>query len=955
MIKQIQSSDYGFPRLTSLLSNKVGSKDRGDTSNSGESNRGRSGSRSRCYCVLALALLVFGGWAHAQDAEAKYKINVPAQDAASALEQLAEQTGALTLFPYDLVANLTTNAVIGRFTLPVALNMLLEDTGLSGGLSEKRVISISTATAEVLKDEEEPMELKRTGFFAALATAFTSLGAVAQQSADTGRNVLEEVIVTAERRETALQDTPVSIAAFASQELVNMGVTNLEDLQNIAPSLVSSGNRASGNANMSIAIRGIGQRGARAATGRGVGLYIDDVYFPVTQGSRVNFVDISRLEVLRGPQGTLFGRNNVGGAVRYFTNPADTEATYGSVNLRGSEFDGRRLEGIFNLGISEKFAARFVAIRDQRDGSQHFVDVNGQRTDREPLGEYANDLLRASLSWMPSDTVSVGLTVEHVEAQNNGVVYDVTEMPNVNAGYAARLRDAFTNEGIRPLAANDPRLVTASEFTNLDACLIDGDGLFSTRGVGANPANPFPNCDTSRETDMQSVRLNVNWDLTDSLSMTSITGFGNVEVANRIDWTTFGAYMRLEQEEIDYWSQEFRLNGNTDDGRLNWVVGLNVASMEAQENIDLWDVLPNTLIPRVNSLQRQNFDDYAWGIFAQLTYAITDDLNLTIGARHTDEDKDIATQRTDRNDNFLIENSAGWSDNNVRLTLDYHFTDDVMIYGTYSDSFKAGSFVTNISESCNRALTGDPLVCDDASELVNFASIEPLDPEQVENIEIGIRATFMDRLRFNLTGFMMDYTDLQQRSRVEDPSDPDCSGGFEDGVCSGIFLPGSIGAEISGVEAELLFLASDRITLNANIASLDTEVTEADGVAGLDVGTPLDQAPELSYTFGIRHDFEFRSGMRLNSSLNYSYKDEYFPVFTSDRDNPIQELVTVSARVQLSPADQAWTLAFGATNLTDETYETNINHWRNFIGQLRSSDRYPPRVWYAEFQYNFGN
>lgn len=914
----------------------------------------RRGLARHCVQTAFIAVFLYVGVApeiFASDDRSYFSI--PKSRADAAIRAYVRQTGLQVLFPYDVVAQYEANSVEGSYSADEALELLLAGTGLEAHAQGEYLVvrAVPTSGGSEEMDRNESIGAKVLAALSSLLVTGTASNAQVPGDA----LILEEVIVTAERRETALQDTPIAVTAINSQELVNAGVTNLEDLQNIAPSLVSSGNRASGNANMSVAIRGIGQRGGRAATGRGVGLYIDDVYFPVTQGSRVNFVDISRVEVLRGPQGTLFGRNNVGGAVRYFTNQAEVGDTYGSINLRGGEFDGQRLEGIFNLGISDNFAARFVALRDERDGYQDFVDINGQPTSREALGKYQNDLLRASFSWTPSERVSLGLTVEHVDAENNGVVYDVIEMPNVNAGYAARLRDAFSNEGVGPLAADDPRFTTPSEFTNLDACLLDGDGLFSTRGVDTNPANPFPNCDTTRQVEMQSVRLNANWDISDNLSLTSITGFGKVEVANRIDWTTFGAYMRLEADEVDYWSQEFQVSGITDNGRLNWIVGVNVAEMEAQENKDIWDVAPNSLVPRVNNLQRQNFDDSAWGIFAQLTYALTEDLNLTVGARHTDEEKDIATQRSNRNDNFLIENSAGWSDTNYRVTLDYHFTDDVMIYGTFSDAFKAGSFVTGIDDACNRALTGDPLLCDDASELINFASIEPLDPEQVENFEIGIRSTFFDRLRFNLTGFMMDYTDLQQRSRIEDPNDPDCTGGFEDGVCAGVFLPGSIGAEISGVEAELMFRASDSITLTTNISKIDTEVTEADGVAGLDIGTPLDQAPELNYTVGIRHNFEFRNGMLLDSSLNYSYKDEYFPVFTNDRDNPIQDLVTVSARMQLSPADLAWTLAFGVTNLTDETYETNINHWRNFIGQLRSSDRYPPRVWYAEFQYNFGD
>ena len=788
--------------------------------------------------------------------------------------------------------------------------------------------------------------LMRGTLFSLLLSTFSS--AVLAQS-----TVLEEIIVTAERRETGLQDTPISVNAVTAQALENAGINDIEDLQNIAPSLVASGNRASGNANMSVAIRGIGQRGARAATGRGVGLYIDDVYFPVTQGSRVSFQDVSRIEILRGPQGTLFGRNNVGGAIRYFTNPADIDATYGSIQVKAGEFDRMDFQGIGNLSLSDSLAARVVVSHEERDGYMKFVDINGARTGREALGAYENDMLRLSLAWDVNDLVSMNLIVEDVSAFDNGVVYDVLSMPNINAGYAARLRDAYVNEGLT-LAADDPRFLTSSEYTSLDACLMDGDGLFTTAGVDSDPANPFPNCDTGRQTDLQSVRFKLDWELSDLMSLSAITGYGEVDVANHIDWTTFGAYMRLEEDSISFWSQEFQLNGVSEDSRLNWVAGINFSGMDAQENLNIWDVSPGGLDPRVNNTQAQTFNDSAWGAFAQGTYSLTDRMNLTLGLRYTDEDKDIASSRSNRNDNFVVENTAGWSDTNMRVTLDYAWTDDIMTYVTYADAFKAGSFNTNLDDACNRALTGDPLVCDDASEIINFASVEALDPEQVKSIEFGLRSEFNDRVRLNMTVFSMDYTDLQQRSRIEDPNDPDCTGGFEDGVCAGLFQPGSIGAEIKGVETEILYAATDSVTLTANISKIDTKVTEAGGVAGLDLGRPLDQAPELNYTLGITHITEL-SGFELSSSLNYSYKDEYFPMFTSDDSYPIQELVTMSARVQLQPLDGPWSLALGVTNLTDETYETNINHWRNFIGELRTSDRQEPQEWYLQFNYRFGD
>ena len=240
----------------------------------------------------------------AQEAEPEYDIDVPQQDAASALEQLAEQTGAITLFPYDLAAGRTSNAVVGRFTLPEALELLLDDTGLSGGLSEKRVISIAATAATARTNEETSMEGQREGFFGSLLVAlgFVAGAGSAQQAVaqvdDESRYVIEEITVTGRRIEEGLQDAPLAITAMSGVELENRGALDVVDFARTAPNVTmeNNGTISGFGAAPRTAIRGIGQSDFVINTDPAVGLYADDVYL----GRSTHFLAAGRWPISAG-------------------------------------------------------------------------------------------------------------------------------------------------------------------------------------------------------------------------------------------------------------------------------------------------------------------------------------------------------------------------------------------------------------------------------------------------------------------------------------------------------------------------------------------------------------------------------------------------------------------------------------------------------------------------------
>lgn len=767
--------------------------------------------------------------------------------------------------------------------------------------------------------------------------------------------VLEEIIVTSERREASLQDTPLSVGAHSSDALDDAGISNIQELQNIEPGLVSAGNRGSGDSNLNMAIRGIGQRGSRPETGRGVGLYVDDVYYAVTYGSNLQFTDLERVEVLRGPQGTLFGRNNTGGAVRYFTNKAEPGATYGSVDVTLGDDSRQEFTGIANISVSDSAAVRLVYASAEQDGYMGWVDLDGNPTGRDALGAFDNSLLKASVHLEPTDALSVDFSMVTSDSWNNGLAQDAIGLESINAGYGQRLRDAVLNETGVALVADDPRVITGP-FTNLDSCLMDGDGLLSTRIATADPANPTNLCNTPREVETRSFNLNVTWDVTDTISLQSITGMTSVESDGIYDWSLFGTYMRQDTADIDFWSQEFQLSGLAMEDRLNWVAGLSWFGMDAREDYNVW-VVNTALTPIQDRTEYKNVEDNSFGVFAQGTYALTDRMNLTLGARYSSDEKDYAINRSNRIDGFVVTNDASWNDTNYRVVLDYNWNDDVMTYISYSDAYKAGTFPTNISASgCPFfADYGDPTLCDDSRELAGNADIEAQEPELVENLEVGIRAEFFDRVRLNATAFKMDYSDLQRRSRQPDLDDPDCSGGFENGICDNEYIDGALSAEISGLELELLVSLTDSLTFTGNVASIETEITDNQGAPSLNVGDPLETAPELNYTLGLKHFFMLDNGMQVDSAINYAYKDGYVPPFANNANQMTEDYSTVGARVKLSSADSRWSVALGGSNLTDETYSYGLNYWGAFFGGLVQEGRARGRTYYLDLNYRFGD
>jgi len=768
---------------------------------------------------------------------------------------------------------------------------------------------------------------------------------------------LEEVIVTAERRETALQDTPISVLAFDTDTLEAAGIDDIEYLQNISPGLKITGSR--GNQNRpEFRIRGIGNTGGTGPTGdRGVGLYIDDIYYPRSTGSLLQTLDVQRIEVLRGPQGTLFGRNNAGGAIRYITNRPHEETEF-QVKATVGEFSRADVDLLYNAPLSDRVFFRGQVTSLNRDGYVKRGSVDLSNVDAQ--------VIRGQLRFLPSDDVTVDVGIMVTRDESNGRAGTIVTKALTGAGEWGVVQRAIlaTDPSQPPFVENDPRIIL-DDFSAPNYCLLDGDGDPVTHLSRAEAlAGGFAflsDCSIATEEDMSLASLDINWSISDSLSFRSLTGILGLEAHVPADWAYSGGFITDSVEDTDGWSQEFQISGSVDD-RLDWTAGVYLFHEDGSEIRPRLDVIDTggNLRTSIERTESRFIDTDSMGLFGQLTWNISDALSLTAGARRTEDDKANTIRWSDvSGGTFLpfegldLPTAESFDSTDYRLTLDYNITDDVMVFITASTGFQAGQF----NDSINTAVwfddpanggNGDGIT--QLSECID-ACRESVRPQEVENLEIGIRAQWLDnRLRTNLTVYDMDIIDLQTGGRVQivEPS----------GLLTTITRSVNAGAaKVSGFEAEIQAAITNSLTLSFAASKYDqaeiTELPPPEVIAdsNLVLGERLADTPDLAYTLSLNHITILGNGGGLNTTIGYSYTDD----FTTNQSLPdavtVPDVGIVSARVKYTDSNGRWAVTLSGTNLADEVYSHGGQHYAGARGQVGVAFMARPREFALGFEY----
>lgn len=725
------------------------------------------------------------------------------------------------------------------------------------------------------------------------------------------------IIVTAERRETNLQETPLSIVAVTPETIDAKGIEDLEDLATFTPNLNITGGRGSGNSNPQFSIRGIA--GGGGATGeRGVGLYLDGVYIPRTNGSVLRVLDIERVEVLRGPQGTLFGRNSTGGAIRYFTKRPEVGVTEGYVRATIANMERHDLVGALNLPLGDDAALRVQGAYLNQGG---WVQRGPQ-----DLGRTTDYIGRADLRFEPSSDLTVDLGFIYSKNKSNGTphVFEEFDMrPGIGEGfwegnYGDWLGDALIADGQERIAAyNDPRIVI-DDFTAPAFCLIDDfDPDFDD------------SCLQYDNTDYWQASLNLEYDLSDTLTISSISGLSNLDNASNLDWQYLGTETRMNNIKSDVFYQEIQLNAELFEGAVDFILGGSyfhekssndeyVVNRRGTSDVPRGGPFANTLRPNGNAdlglFTRTDTDTVqksdSFGIFASGTWHITDGLNFTGGLRYAHDRKDYTSTEyahetftpAPGTDRTTVTSDASWDQLDWRATIDYELTPDWMWYATVSKAYKAGSY-------------GGVEIADNATGEAQSAVLRPIDPEKVRNYETGMRIEALDgRLRFNPTAFYMQWTNRQAARQVQ------CSGevGCPEPPGFRIALINTGDVDIYGVELDAQVYLTDDFWLDGSAGYTGYDVKDEVANSGPNL---FPGPPKFSFNIGATYMADVGPG-ELTFNVNFAHTSSQATHPTDEGDSAYQlpAIDLVNARIRFQPDNAPVTVSLFANNLLDNTY-----------------------------------
>lgn len=509
---------------------------------------------------------------------------------------------------------------------------------------------------------------------------------------------LEEVIVTSRRTMETLQTTPISVVAISGDDLQTKGISDLGTMSAFVPNVVAgTGMGNSGYATFSI--RGIGSGQGWVYQEGSVGIYIDDVYYPRASGALLDVIDVEQIEVLRGPQGTLFGKNTSGGAIRYVTTKPEFGEFTGFFRGVVGSYDRRDVNGAVNIPLTDTLSSRITVASLQRDG---FVT---NLRHGEKMGNMDVTSARAQLRWQDGPW-DVNFSVDTIETSNNGVAR-VIPRRNTTDAFPGLLEQ-------RTGIPYDPS-VTGDKFK------VEGGTL--------------PERNT---TESFGVTLHAEYEFNNGYVLRSISGYRDNEATGRNDWdlSDFDLYHMDQDIEFSNWSQEFQFDSSFFDDRLNIVSGFYYMFEEATFN----NYRVNPTVPVGGLLEFIDLETTTVALFSQATYELTDDLSLTLGLRWSKDDKEFFSAYGP----LAGENEGDWESVTSRIGLDYQITPDVMIYASAAQGYKSGGF--NNRPNPNLPNNG----------------ILPYDPEELWTYEVGFRSDFWDnRVRLNMTYFYTDFKDIQ--------------------------------------------------------------------------------------------------------------------------------------------------------------------------------------------------
>ena len=748
----------------------------------------------------------------------------------------------------------------------------------------------------------------------ALAASFPTAPLQAQERGLT----LEEVIVTARKRYEPLQETPVSVTVLSSEELLVSSVRSLRDVQTYAPN-VNINKNGGGAGAASISIRGVSYQEVDKSLDPSVGVVMDGVYLGTNVGQLVSNFDIARIEVLRGPQGTLFGKNTTGGVINVVRS-APTGELGGELRLGVGSWDLRDFKGLVNFPIiKDKLAAKLYAIDTSDDGWLHNTTID-EDTARTDIRNYGFSLLAT-----PVDDFEIQFSYDNLkdESDLNGG-HNFTPDDSVGCAVLAPLGDLNVIPGITPEVIS-----TSTVCASLD--------------TGSDEDHVSMNGHQIASVDTDAFTLRAEWSL-DSGDITYIGGYRENDEFRRNEFDSSAAdYLSLDfAQDYEQTSHELNFSSSFSE-KFDFVVGLYYWDSEYSQRSDTFGAAYNFFVGArptdSSSFLTQNQKTRSVAAYFQGDWNITEKLTATIGARYTEEEKELRGQTptavladgTIYTDNGVNPPSVStyaedeWEETSPKFGLSYQLNDDLMLFGSYSEGFKSGGFF-------GRNTTVGGLTTS-------------YDPEYVATTEIGIKSDWADsRIRFNATIFSTDYDDKQEENLIP----------LADGNV-GTSVSNASTAKIQGAELEFTALLTSSIRLHMFYGYLDAEYNDydadinGDGIVTNNDHLLLRRAPEN--TFGVSGNYftNFNENLGFNANFTYRWQDEMETIADNDPLGTVDSNGIWNAAVDFIYRENYQLSVYGR-NLSDERYTTSVVN----IGPLSSFGAWnQPRHWGAEFRLRF--
>ncbi len=707
------------------------------------------------------------------------------------------------------------------------------------------------------------------------------LYAQSADAAETGEDS-NIIIVSARRRDERLVDVPIAITAFSAEKLEQQGAVDITDIGLTTPNTTLESSRGT-NSTLSAFIRGIGQQDPVSGFEQGVGIYLDDVYLNRPQAAVLDIYDVERIEVLRGPQGTLYGRNTIGGAVKYVTKRLPDEPSFKARATYGT-YDQAEAVVTASMPLSDIVRVGASGARLSRGG---FGDnlTNG-------LENYNKDI------WAGRGTLEIGGYGEPI---------------------LIRISGDYTKDESNPRGGH--RLIPGA---------VSGapvlDNVFDTRG-GLN--------DPIQDIEAYGLSMNITANLTDTLTLRSISAWRKDDTATPIDFDALPAvdldvpgFYRNEQI-----SQEFQLLYEGD--KLNGLVGFYYLDAKADT---LFDVRLFTTFAGLTAFTEADVDTETYAVFADFTYDFTEQFSLSVGGRYTWDERTASILRQ----NFLgggsptfggagipfggpstdFEGSANFKKFTPRASVSFKPTPDHNIYASFSQGFKGGGFdprgvgVTAPTANAN-GIPSD-------SEVASFLSFQP---EEVDSYEVGYKGSLLDgALNVALAAFYTDYKNVQIPGSVA------CTVGGLPSFC-GVFTNAGK-ATLKGVELEAsarlgedLVASGDRVMLSGSLGYIDAEYDEYITNIG---GVPTDVAqfrsvqntPEWTASGTFSYSTPVGEGdLYLGTTLSYRSKTNQFEIANPFIDQ--KGFALWDANLVYNAPDKRWSIGLHGKNLTNKRYKTS--------------------------------